>query len=149
MNVRNTPFSCLFIKKKIIQAQTIPTDNFVLVCDGPLTQELDAVIAEKQQEMGNCFHVVRLPQNKGLGNALNYGIHFCTNELVARMDSDDVAYPNRCEKQLSLFNVHPEVSICSGTVEEFTADIQVVDAKRMLRRFEYLQKSAIPLIIHV
>ena len=115
-----------------IQAQTIPTDNFVLVCDGPLTQELDAVIAEKQQEMGNCFHVVRLPQNKGLGNALNYGIHFCTNELVARMDSDDVAYPNRCEKQLSLFNVHPEVSICSGTVEEFTADIQVVDAKRML-----------------
>ena len=115
-----------------IQAQTIPTDNFVLVCDGPLPQELDAVIAEKQQEMGYCFHVVRLPQNKGLGNALIYGIHFCTNELVARMDSDDVAYPNRCEKQLSLFNVHPEVSICSGTVEEFTADIQVVDAKRML-----------------
>lgn len=136
-----------------IQAQTIPTDNFVLVCDGPLTQELDAVIAEKQQEMGNCFHVVRLPQNKGLGNALNYGIHFCTNELVARMDSDDVAYPNRCEKQLSLFNVHPEVSICSGTVEEFTADIQVVDAKRMLpetdAEIRVFAKNAIPLIIHV
>ena len=37
-----------------IQAQTIPTDNFVLVCDGPLTQELDAVIAENGQLLSCC-----------------------------------------------------------------------------------------------
>lgn len=35
-----------------IQVQTVPTNDFVLVCDGPLNPELDAVIAAKQQEMG-------------------------------------------------------------------------------------------------
>lgn len=115
-----------------IQAQTYPTDDFVLVCDGPLNSELDAVITTKQQEMNGVLKVYRLDKNEGLGNALNAGINHCKNELVARMDSDDVAYPDRCEKQIDVFNTHPEVSICSGIVEEFTTDPEVVDARRAL-----------------
>ncbi|WP_179860515.1 glycosyltransferase [Faecalibacterium prausnitzii] len=114
-----------------IQVQTVPTNDFVLVCDGPLNPELDAVIATKKQEMGNTLNVVRLAKNCGLGNALNEGIKHCKNELVARMDSDDIAYPNRCEKQINVFNTHPEVSICSGVVEEFTTDPAAVDTRRV------------------
>ena len=123
-----------YLKQAIesIQAQTSPTDDFVLVCDGPLNSELDAVITTKQQEMNGVLKVYRLDKNEGLGNALNAGINHCKNELVARMDSDDVAYPNRCEKQIDVFNTHPEVSICSGIVEEFTTDPEVVDARRAL-----------------
>ena len=79
-----------------IQGQTVPTDDFVLVCDGPLNEPLDKVIAEKQQEMGMTLNVVRLSKNGGLGNALNEGIKHCKNELVARMDSDDIAYTDCC-----------------------------------------------------
>ena len=114
-----------------IQSQTLPTDDFVLVCDGPLNGELDAVIAVKQQEMGASLNVIRLAKNGGLGNALNEGIRHCKNELVARMDSDDIAYPDRCEKQLAVFDTYPEVSICSGIVEEFTTDPRVVDTRRV------------------
>ena len=114
-----------------IQTQTISTNDFVLVCDGPLNEQLDGVIAAKQQEMGTTLNVVRLAKNSGLGNALNEGIKYCKNELVARMDSDDIAYPNRCEKQMAVFNAHSEVSICSGIVEEFTTDPNTVDAKRV------------------
>lgn len=114
-----------------IQLQTFPTDDFVLVCDGPLNPELDAVIAAKQQKMGNVLNVVRLAKNGGLGNALNEGIKHCKNELVARMDSDDIAYSDRCEKQIAVFNTHSEVSICSGVVEEFATTPDVVDAKRV------------------
>lgn len=114
-----------------IQAQTLPTDDFVLVCDGPLNDALDAVISVKQQEMGETLNVVRLAKNGGLGNALNEGIKHCKNELVARMDSDDIAYPDRCEKQIAVFHTHPEVSICSGIVEEFTNTPDVVEAKRV------------------
>lgn len=123
-----------YLKQAIesIQAQTYPTDDFVLVCDGPLNSELDAVITTKQQEMNGVLKVYRLDKNEGLGNALNAGINHCKNELVARMDSDDVAYPDRCEKQIDVFNTHPEVSICSGIVEEFTTDPEVVDARRAL-----------------
>lgn len=122
-----------YLKQAIasIQAQTLPTDDFVLVCDGPLNDALDAVIAKKQQEMGKILNVVRLAKNGGLGNALNEGIKHCKNELVARMDSDDIAYQDRCEKQIAVFYKHPEVSICSGIVEEFTCTPDVVDAKRV------------------
>ncbi len=114
-----------------IQAQTLPTDDFVLVCDGPLNPELDVVIVAKQKEMGDILNVIRLAKNSGLGNALNQGIRHCKNELVARMDSDDIAYPDRCKKQIDVFNTHPEVSICSGVVEEFTTDSKVVDTRRV------------------
>lgn len=122
-----------YLKQAIesIQTQTLSTNDFVLVCDGPLNEQLDSVIATKQQEMGDTLNVVRLAKNGGLGNALNEGIKHCKNELVARMDSDDIAYPDRCEKQIAVFNTHPEVSICSGIVEEFTTDPNTVDTRRV------------------
>ena len=122
-----------YLKQAIesIQAQTLSTNDFVLVCDGPLNEQLDSVIAIKLQEIGESLNVVRLAKNGGLGNALNEGIKHCKNELVARMDSDDIAYPDRCKKQIAIFNTHSEVSICSGIVEEFTTDPNTVDTKRV------------------
>lgn len=122
-----------YLKQAIesIQAQTFATNDFVLVCDGPLNEPLDRVITAKQREMRETLNIVRLAKNGGFGNALNEGIKHCKNELVARMDSDDIAYLDRCEKQITIFNTHPEVSICSGIVEEFTTDPNTVDTKRV------------------
>ena len=105
-----------------MRCQTVPTDDFVLVCDGPLTDELDAVIGEEQEKLGSVLHVLRLEKNEGLGNALNEGLKICRNELVARMDSDDLSRSERCEKQLGLFERYPEISLSSGTVSEFIDD---------------------------
>lgn len=49
-----------------IQRQTLPADDFVLVCDGPLTPELDAVIEKKQKDLGSKLQLVRLAKNGGL-----------------------------------------------------------------------------------
>ena len=116
-----------YLKQAIesIQTQTLSTNDFVLVCDGPLNEQLDGVIATKQQEMGESLNVVRLAKNGGLGNALNEGIKHCKNELVARMDSDDIAYPDRCEKQIAVFNIHSEVSIGFSFAKAETFSVQV------------------------
>ncbi len=111
--------------------QTVPTNDFVLVCDGPLGQELEDVISEMERQHPTDLHIVRLKENSGLGNALNVGLQYCKNELVARMDSDDISRPERCEKQLELFRLKPEVSICSGIVEEFSASIDKIDSRRV------------------
>ena len=111
--------------------QTVPTDDFVLVCDGPLTEELDAVIESMQREYSDILHVVRLEENAGLGNALNTGIKLCKNDIVARMDSDDIARPDRCERQLTVFEQKPDIGMVSGIVEEFTNDPSIVDARRV------------------
>lgn len=114
-----------------IRMQTAPTNDFVLVCDGPLNEELDAVISDMQRIIGDMLHVVRLQENAGLGNALNAGMRYCKNDLVARMDSDDIAYPDRCERQLTIFKHKSDVDICSGTVEEFSESTEKIEVQRI------------------
>jgi len=98
--------------------QTIPPSDFVLVCDGPLTEALDAVIASFQKQHPSTLQVVRLEQNVGLGSALNEGLTHCKYKYVARMDSDDIAMPYRIEKQYLAIR-STGADIISGTVAEF------------------------------
>lgn len=102
--------------------QTIPTNDFVLVCDGPLTDELEAVICKMKSQHSEVINIVRLPNNIGLGNALNIGLKHCRNDLVARMDSDDISLPGRCECQLEMFSRNSELALCSGDIAEFDSD---------------------------
>lgn len=97
--------------------QTVPTDDFVLVCDGPLTDELDAVIGEMQDKYNKTLKVVRLSKNSGLGNALNIGVKACKNELIARMDSDDISMEYRIEKQLQVIAKTEADVVGSNTIE--------------------------------
>ena len=50
-----------------IYDQTVPTDDFVLICDGPLTKRLDSVIVEMKKKFGKRLHVIRHDENHGLG----------------------------------------------------------------------------------
>ena len=112
--------------------QSFAPNDFVLVCDGPLTPELDAVIDEMQELFGDVLAVLRLEKNGGLGKALNAGLQQCKNEIVIRMDSDDISAENRCRMQVGYLEQHPDVDILSGTVEEFFDSIDSVFGKREL-----------------
>ena len=114
-----------------IWSQTVLPAEFILMCDGQLGEGLDDVI-KNMEKMHPAIHVVRLSKNGGLGNALNVGLRYCTHELVARMDSDDISRPDRCEKQIKIFKEKPEISVISGTVEEFSESVDVIDARREL-----------------
>ncbi len=46
--------------------------------------------------------MIKISKNKGLGEALRVAIENCTYELIARMDSDDIAVSNRFELQLGI-----------------------------------------------
>lgn len=116
---------------KSILAQTVKTDEFVIVCDGPLTQQLEKVLEEYATKLPELFKIVRLETNRGLGMALNEGLRHCSNEIVARMDSDDIAFSDRMEKQLSVME-RESVDIISGTVVEFTENINQELARRTL-----------------
>lgn len=94
--------------------QTIPPSEFVVVRDGPLTTELDAVLQEFPQ-----LKQVTLETNQGLGKALARGLKECNCTLVARMDSDDIALADRCQKQLKAFECDPLVDVVGGQVLEF------------------------------
>ncbi len=99
--------------------QTVPPSDFVIVCDGPLTEELDRVIDEFKNQAPELFQIVRLEENKGLGLALKEGLASCKEELVARMDSDDIATKDRMQKQLQFLKEHPEISVVGAQIAEF------------------------------
>lgn len=111
--------------------QTLIPAEIVLVKDGPLTRELDYVVKRYQDE-APIIKVIQLPQNQGLGKALNEGLKHCSHELVARMDTDDIAKPNRFERQMQVFEEHPEVDIVSAWIEEFEDEVDNVVSIRKL-----------------
>ena len=100
-------------------SQTTPPAEFVLVCDGPLSPELDAEINELAARCVCRLHVIRLPKCGGLGIALRTGVEQCTYELIARMDSDDISVPDRMESQLEYLQLHPETAAVGGQIAEF------------------------------
>ena len=104
--------------QSITECQSVLPDEIVLVCDGPLNIELDSVI-KKYQSKYPIFNVIRLEENKGLGNAMKIALEKASNELVARMDSDDVSVFDRFEQQLKHFEKHQEIDVVGGNISEF------------------------------
>jgi len=102
--------------------QTYAPDEIVLVCDGPLTEELELVISQVKESYSDLLKLVRIEKNGGLGSALAIGVQECRNELIARMDSDDLCSIDRLEKQINYLSQHPEVSLIGSNAIEFTDD---------------------------
>lgn len=111
--------------KKSIESvinQTVKCDEFVLIEDGPLTDELDNLIVEYQKQYPTIFKVIKLEKNVGLGLALNKGVLECKNEIIARFDSDDISINTRCEKQLNEFSLDNNLDIVGSNHIEFIDD---------------------------
>jgi len=117
--------------RSIWDEQTIKPSEIVLVEDGKLTDELYSSVESWKNKLGNIFKVIPLEKNLGLGDALNSGLKNCSYELVARMDTDDIANPKRFEKQLKIFE-NGDVDICSSWVSEFEEDENSIISYRKL-----------------
>jgi len=102
--------------------QTVAPAEVVVMADGPLPDELDEVIESFRRQHADTFQRVSLSENRGLGKALQVSVESCSHELVARMDADDVAVPDRFETQLEYLESNPEVDVIGGYVAEFDSD---------------------------
>jgi glycosyltransferase involved in cell wall biosynthesis len=120
--------------KSIWDEQTVKPNEIVLVQDGPLTQELYGAIDSWKIKLKDILVVVNLDSNLGLGEALNAGIKKCSNELVARMDTDDISTSDRFEKQLKIFE-NKNVDVCSAWIAEFENDENKITSYRKTPEF--------------
>lgn len=112
-----------------IAGNTVQPSSVVLVKDGVLTPELESVISEWQSKLP--LKVVGYEKNQGLAHALNYGLQFVETELVARMDSDDICFPDRFEKQIAQFEVDSPLEILGSGIEEFYIEKNGVEFRRV------------------
>lgn len=109
--------------------QTALSDDIVIVKDGPVPGKIQNIIDNMVKEYPQ-IHPLQLEKNMGLGLALNEGIKVCKNELIARMDADDISMSTRCEKQLALFEADPELDIVGCPVKEFVGTPDNIIGKR-------------------
>ncbi len=114
--------------------QSVQPDEIVVVKDGKIPQALEDVLEEFVAEYPALFTVVGYEENKGLGIALNFGLEYARNELVARMDTDDIARPDRCEAQLKIFEENPQIDILGGDIAEFIGEKENVVGERNVPR---------------
>lgn len=112
--------------------QTLKPEQFVIVEDGILNPALQNVIDNYQKNNKHLFTIVHLKKNVGLGRALDKGLKVCRNELVARMDSDDISLPERCEKEMKLFEKDSKLVIVGSNIDEFWDNPEDIKCSRVV-----------------
>lgn len=122
--------------------QTLKPSEIVIVEDGILNKDLYDVLDVYEQKY-SFIKRIPLKNNVGLCKALNKGLKYCSNDLVARMDTDDIAYPTRFEKQVKFMTEHPEIDACSSWIDEFIDSTDnIVSTKKLPETNEEIIKYA-------
>ena len=103
--------------RSVVHDQTRPPDDVVLVQDGPVPPELDAMITGLIHESPVKTSLLALDANVGLGLALDQGMAACAHDIVARMDADDIALPQRFAVQVPL--VEEGIDLVGSALLEF------------------------------
>ena len=98
--------------------QTLEASEIIIVFDGPVKTEITNYIYNKKNEGYNII-CVKLMINSGLGIALNIGLNHCTNEFVARMDSDDIAIESRLYIQSEYLQQNKDIVLVGSYMYEF------------------------------
>lgn len=101
---------------KSLVRQSLPPSEVILVEDGPISEDLNNIV--EKYSLLLPMKIVRIEKNGGLAAALNVGLKHCANELIARMDTDDVSLPHRFERQVKYMSSHPNIDVSSAWIEE-------------------------------
>lgn len=114
----------------LINSQTLLPNEVVIVEDGPLNTQLTNILNKYQTNSSVPFNRIKLEENVGLGKALSIGLESCKFDLVARMDTDDVAEPTRFEQQVTFFSNNPCLHILGSSAIDIDESGNVLGHQR-------------------
>lgn len=86
------------------------TDWELLIIDDGSTDGAVDLIADIDEPR---IIIVRDGENKGLAARLNEAVDRARGKYFARMDQDDISYPERLERQVTMLELHPEIDLCA------------------------------------
>lgn len=114
--------------ESILNQSHLPSE-IIIVIDGEIDINLERSVTLFSQNP--IIRFIRLSKNLGLANALNIGIQSAKYSLIARMDSDDISFTDRFEKQIKIMNEH-NLDVIGGQIIEFGKNIEDIISKRIL-----------------
>lgn len=110
-----------------IEVQTHQADELVIVEDGPIPEDIAACIEQFRSRLNIVSF--KLPVNKGLATALNYGLRIAKGDVIFRVDSDDFSRPDRFKLQLGL--IKEGFDLCSGAIREVDSSGRPLNIRRI------------------
>lgn len=130
MSVYNEPLEWVCQSVESILQQTYKDFEFIIICDNPRNNRVRSVINdyEKKDHRIRCFVN---EENIGLTKSLNKGLKLCMGKYVARMDADDIALPERLDKQVSFMEENPSVAACSSSVKIINSEGMNIGERRL------------------
>lgn len=114
----------------IYHQQTQKPDEILLVEDGPLTDHLYSTISQMALQIPVLKRLV-LKDNMGLGYALARGVEAIENDIILRMDTDDIAYKNRIELQTKLL-IEEDFDVVGACITEFEKSPDIINAVKFV-----------------
>lgn len=115
--------------RSVVHDQIRAPDDVVLVQDGPVPNAMADCITGLIHESPVATTLLALDANVGLGIALDQGMAACAHDIVARMDADDIALPQRFAIQVPL--VEQGADLVGSSLLEFGTDIDDIVGKRV------------------
>ena len=119
--------------------QTKKADEIVIVIDGKVNNDLEKIIKIFKKKLP--LKIYRNTTNKGLAYSLNKGLLACSNELVARIDSDDIALRDRFEKQLEHMLKNPKTIVLGGSILIIDSKDKIIGKRSYPTTYESIFKG--------
>lgn len=127
MPTYNTQISILTEAVDSILNQTFCDFEFIIIDDGSTNDTYEYLKSIPDERI----KIIKNDANIGITKSLNIGFRVAKGKYIARMDSDDIAFPDRFEKQYAFMESHPDVFVCGSKVIHFKnstiPDIQPTD----------------------
>ncbi|WP_439883490.1 glycosyltransferase family 2 protein [Pontibacter sp. MBLB2868] len=138
--------SSAFLSEAIesILQQTFDDFEFLIIDDA--STDNSAKIIQSYNDPRIRFY--QNDKNLGISETLNRGIALATTPYIARMDADDISYPERLQKQVSYLTAHPECAMVSCRTRVITANKEVVRIDRFRAEHYYYNLTFICWIYH-
>lgn len=116
-------------------AQTYEDWELIVVNDGSKDNTAEVISSFKDERIRFINH----EENHGFIPTLNYAIKLSKGEYIARLDDDDISYPERFEKQVAFLEEHKDVLLVGGRLDVLKNGEVIEQARKPFVTSEELQ----------
>jgi len=115
MSIYNEEINWVEKAVESILTQTYKYFEFIIVLDNPENIKLKKLILSYRELDKRIVFLVN-EKNIGLANSMNLCLRHAKGKYIARMDADDIAVPDRLEKQLNFLMLNRDISLVGSNV---------------------------------